>query len=118
MATVDVRTTATEQGDQSLIQVNDPRTRVPLVLGDNNFTTVTDKVTQLALRKTPSAWYIAFSFSLTLLSLLFVTLVYLLTTGVGVWGNNNTVSWGSSIIGEASCTAPNGLGVASCAISV
>ncbi len=33
-----------------------------------------------------------------LLSLLVVTLIYLFTTGVGVWGNNNTVSWGFPII--------------------
>ena len=98
MATVDANAAMAEQSDQSSSQVNDPRSRVPLVLGDNNFTTVTDTVTELALRKTPTAWYIAFSISLTLLSLLVVTLVYLLTTGVGVWGNNNTVSWGFPII--------------------
>ena len=98
MATIDVSTTTSEAVASSSRQINDPRTRVPLVLGDNNFTTVTDKVTALALRPTPRAWYVAFSISLTLLSLLLVTLVYLLTTGVGVWGNNNTVSWGFPII--------------------
>ncbi len=48
MATVD----ATTNHDQDDIarQLNDPRERVPLVLGDNNFTTVTDKVTEIALR--------------------------------------------------------------------
>lgn len=98
MATIDVNATIVTADDPSSKQGNDPRTRVPLVLGDHSFTTVTDKVTELALRKTPIAWYIAFSISLTLLSLLVVTLVYLFTTGVGVWGNNNTVSWGFPII--------------------
>ncbi|MGI9455920.1 MAG: NrfD/PsrC family molybdoenzyme membrane anchor subunit [Aeoliella sp.] len=79
-------------------QANDPRQRAPLVLGDNDFTTVTDKVTSLAFKPTPAAWYIAFAVSLTLLSLLFVSLWYLITTGVGVWGNNNTISWGFPII--------------------
>ncbi len=36
--------------------------------------------------------------SLSLLSLLIVTILYLLMTGVGVWGNNNTVSWGFPIV--------------------
>ncbi len=80
------------------VQVNDPRHRVPLVLGGHDFTTLTDLVTGLALRRAPTAWYIAFSIALTLLSVLLVTLGYLLTTGVGVWGNNNTVSWGFPII--------------------
>jgi len=97
MATFDASTMIAAPG-YSAAQVNDPRTRVPLVLGDNNFTTVTDKVTGLALRPAPIGWYIAFSVALTLLSLLLVTLVYLLTTGVGVWGNNNTISWGFPII--------------------
>ncbi len=79
-------------------QPNDPRQRAPLVLGNNDFTTVTDKVTELALRRTPTAWYVAFAVSLFLLSLLAVSLLYLFATGVGVWGNNNTVSWGFPII--------------------
>ena len=98
MATIDSSTVNADDRELLARQLNDPRERVPLVLGDNNFTTVTDKVTEIALRKTPTAWYIAFSISLSLLSLLVVTLVYLLTTGVGVWGNNNTVSWGFPII--------------------
>jgi molybdopterin-containing oxidoreductase family membrane subunit len=98
MVTIESGLKTISQASANDRQINDPRTRVPLVLGDNNFTTVTDKVTELALRRTPTAWYIAFSISLTLLSLLLVTLVYLLTTGVGVWGNNNTVSWGFPII--------------------
>ena len=79
-------------------QVNDPRLRAPLVLGDNDFASVTDKVTTLALRQTPTIWYVALAFSLVLLALLVISLAYLFTTGVGVWGNNNTVSWGFPII--------------------
>src|SRR4030095_8042438 len=77
---------------------DDPRHEQPLVLGGHDFTTLTDKVTNLALRKPPLGWYIGISISLGLLSLLGVTLVYLVTTGVGVWGNNNTVGWGFDIV--------------------
>ncbi len=80
------------------LQANHPSQRVPLVLGDNDFTTVTDTVTEIALRRTPPMWYVAMAMSLSLLSLLIVTVLYLLTTGVGVWGNNNTVSWGFPIV--------------------
>jgi len=76
----------------------DPARRAPLVLGGHDFTTLTDKVIDLTFRPTPVGWYIGFAISLSLLSLLFVTIGYLLLTGVGVWGNNNTVSWGFDIV--------------------
>ncbi len=76
---------------------SDPRVREELVLGGNTFTTVTDKVTTLALRKTPWQWYVAMFFSLNLLGLLGLTIGYLVTTGVGVWGNNNPVAWAFDI---------------------
>ncbi|MCA9183889.1 MAG: polysulfide reductase NrfD, partial [Planctomycetales bacterium] len=79
-------------------QAYDPRERAALVLGEHDFTTVTDSIADIALGKTPTMWYVAMSVSLSLLSLLVVTIGYLLLTGVGVWGNNNTVSWGFPII--------------------
>src|SRR6266511_1932647 len=77
---------------------DDPRLRTPLVLGDTDFTRVTDTVTSITLHKTPLAWYIAFLFSLSLFSLLLLTIGYLVTTGVGVWGNNQPVGWAFDII--------------------
>ncbi|MCC7409590.1 MAG: polysulfide reductase NrfD, partial [Phycisphaeraceae bacterium] len=71
--------------------------RAPLVLGGHDFTSVTDTITSLALRKPPLGWYIAFAFSLGLLGLLGITVGYLLTTGVGVWGNNIPVAWAFDI---------------------
>ncbi len=76
----------------------EPSHRAPLVLGDHDFTSVTDVVTGITLRPTPPLWYVAFSISLAMLSLLVVTTAYLFLTGVGVWGNNNTVGWGFPII--------------------
>lgn len=77
---------------------DDPRERPLLVLGGHDFTTLTDKVTALNFRKPPMAWYIGLAVSLSLLSLLLVSLGYLILTGVGVWGNNNTVGWGFDIV--------------------
>lgn len=97
MSTVSQSTTC-ETLSQFELQPNDPTRRVQLVLGDHDFTTITDVITGVALRRTPPMWYVAMAVALSLLSLLFVTVAYLLTTGVGVWGNNNTVGWGFDIV--------------------
>ncbi len=78
--------------------VDDPRVRQPLVLGGLDFNGVTETVASINERKTPLAWYIAFAFSLGLLSLLGITIGYLVTTGVGVWGNNQPVGWAFDIV--------------------
>src|SRR5688572_23573600 len=83
-------------GDDNTI--DDPRVRQPLVLGGLDFGGVTDTVASINERKTPLAWYIAFAFSLALLSLLGITIGYLVLTGVGVWGNNQPVGWAFDII--------------------
>ena len=76
---------------------DDPRRRAPLILKPD-FTSVTDTVTSISLRKTPFAWYVAFAFSLSLLGLLGICVIYLFTTGVGVWGNNQPVNWAFDIV--------------------
>ena len=74
-----------------------PGKRAPLVLG-LDFAGVTETVTAIPARKTPIAWYIAFAVSLSLLSLLGITIGYLVLTGVGVWGNNTPVNWAFDIV--------------------
>src|SRR5688572_7899141 len=78
--------------------VERPGQRAPLILGGKGFTEVTETVTRINAVKTPKAWYVAFACSLSLLSLLGITIGYLVTTGVGVWGNNQPVSWGFDIV--------------------
>jgi len=78
---------------------DDPTRRAPLVLGAADFGSVTQKVAQLAERpKPPRAWYIAFGVSLALTGLLGAMILYLFTTGVGVWGLNSPVGWAFDII--------------------
>ncbi len=96
MATV--ITTSTLAVPREDLQLYDPRERAPLVLDGHDFRSVTELVTDINLRPTPPMWYVAFAFSVSLLSMFVVTIAYLLLTGVGVWGNNNTVSWGFPII--------------------
>jgi molybdopterin-containing oxidoreductase family membrane subunit len=77
---------------------DDPRERATLVLGGRGFTSVTDAVCAVAERPTTRAWKIAFACSLSFLAILGCCLLYLFTTGVGVWGNNQPVGWAFDIV--------------------
>jgi molybdopterin-containing oxidoreductase family membrane subunit len=77
---------------------DDPRQRAPLILRGKDFTAVTETVTGITLGKPPVWWYYAFAVSLSLLCVLILTIGYLLTTGVGVWGNNQPVGWAFDIV--------------------
>jgi Ni/Fe-hydrogenase subunit HybB-like protein len=60
---------------------------------------VDDQVCDIAERpKPPKVWYLALGFSLSLLGLFAVSVYHLLTTGIGVFGNNNTVGWAFPIV--------------------
>ncbi len=77
---------------------DDPRHRAPLVLGDNDFRSVTDKVCRIVeMPKPPRAWYVAFGVSATLTAVLFAMIGYLFVRGVGVWGLKIPVAWGFDI---------------------
>ena len=75
-----------------------PGQRAPLVVGGRNFGSITDVVTGVNLKPAPLAWYLGFTAALGLLTMYVLSVLYLLTTGVGVWGNNNSVSWGFPIV--------------------
>ena len=58
------------------------------------FNQITETVADVIERpKPPKAWYVAFGIALAMLGLLAVSVYHLLTTGVGVWGNNNAIAW-------------------------
>ncbi len=77
----------------------DPRMELnpPLVQGGMNYSAVTDKISAIVEGKAPKQWWIAMSFAVPLALLLFACLGYLVTTGIGVWGNNSPVGWGWDI---------------------
>ena len=63
------------------------------------FRAVTETIANLAERpKPPKAWYIALAVSLAMLSCFVWSIYILFTTGIGVYGNNNTVGWGWPIV--------------------
>jgi molybdopterin-containing oxidoreductase family membrane subunit len=78
---------------------DDPTRRAPLVVGDNDFASVTETVCRVVeMPKTPPAWWIGFFVSVSLAGVLFAMITYLVTTGVGVWGLQTPVAWGWAIV--------------------
>ncbi len=77
----------------------DPTVRARLVVGDNDFHSVTEKVCGVVeMPKTPPLWWLAFAISSGLTLVLFAMIGYLVTTGIGVWGLQVPVSWGYAIV--------------------
>ncbi|HYG08346.1 MAG TPA: hypothetical protein VD835_00095, partial [Pyrinomonadaceae bacterium] len=71
----------------------------PVIEPGHTAATVTDKISALVLkRKTPLGWYIGFFISFSLANVLMFTIAYLVTTGIGIWGNNWPVGWAFDII--------------------
>lgn len=77
--------------------VNDPGRRPTLVLGNRDFASVTDTVCGW-METTPKWWMPAFFVSSQLAGVATLCILYLIITGVGVWGLNNPMSWGWAIV--------------------
>jgi molybdopterin-containing oxidoreductase family membrane subunit len=78
-------------GDGSLVE--DPAVRAPLVLGGKSIHDVTETVCGY-IEKGPGRWWFpAFGLCSTVAGLMPLMILYLIITGVGVWGLNNRVDW-------------------------
>ncbi|HNB58936.1 MAG TPA: polysulfide reductase NrfD [Phycisphaerales bacterium] len=83
---IDART-----GDGTLI--DDPAVRAPLVLNNRSFHDITETVCGY-VEKTPGGWWWPlFGVANMLAAIGTGMILYLLITGVGVWGLNNRVDW-------------------------
>jgi len=69
-----------------------------LVKGNHDFKDITAMVTDINMRPTPTAWYVAFGISNILMLVLLVSIAYLFWEGTGIWGLNQPVGWGWAII--------------------
>jgi molybdopterin-containing oxidoreductase family membrane subunit len=72
--------------------------RQPVVAGNHDVAWVSDKVSSLVEGKTPTWWWIAFIPAAGAASLLGIMLLYQISTGIGVWGNDHPVMWGWDIV--------------------
>ncbi len=85
-------------GDDIDNRFDDARQRAPLIVGGMTFNDVTETVCKIQEQGTTLPWLIAIMITGTLLGLFTFTVGYLVTTGVGVWGNNQPVSWAFDIV--------------------
>lgn len=76
-----------------------PTRRARLVLGQADCASVTETVCAIVeRRRPPAAWYVAFVISVAATGMFFVSIGYLIATGVGVLGNNAPVFWAWPIV--------------------
>ncbi|MBW7881822.1 MAG: polysulfide reductase NrfD, partial [Caldilineaceae bacterium] len=65
---------------------------------EHTYRSLTARITGMVLtRATPRLWFAGFALALALLALFLYAVTNLLTTGVGIWGNNVPVGWGFDI---------------------
>jgi molybdopterin-containing oxidoreductase family membrane subunit len=67
--------------------------REPLILGDKNYHDITEDVVGPIESAAPRAWYLLISIAGIIALWGLGCIVYLISTGIGVWGLNKTVGW-------------------------
>lgn len=72
--------------------------RRPIIENDRNFTWITQKVCGIVEGRTPMWWWVAFILSALVASFTAMGLIYLVSTGTGVWGLRNPTFWGWAIV--------------------
>jgi molybdopterin-containing oxidoreductase family membrane subunit len=71
----------------------------PVITPGHTFESVTETISHAVLSKrTGIGWFFGFFIAFLLLMVLNVTVVHLLLTGIGIWGNNIPVGWAFDII--------------------
>jgi molybdopterin-containing oxidoreductase family membrane subunit len=71
----------------------------PVISPGHTFESVTESISHTVLSKrTGIGWFLGFFVAFLLLMVLNVTIVKLLLTGIGIWGNNVPVGWAFDII--------------------
>ncbi|PWB73654.1 hydrogenase [candidate division GN15 bacterium] len=73
-------------------------TEPPLILGNQTFASVTEKVSALTERKTTLNWLVLISFTGSIVLVLLGSIGWLAWEGIGIWGVNIPVGWGFAII--------------------
>lgn len=69
-----------------------------LIQGNPKFGTVTQHISQIVEDKTKMGWVLLFGLSASILMLLLGAVGYLLSEGIGIWGNNQPIGWAFDIV--------------------
>jgi len=75
-----------------------PIDRPPLVENNRDYAWISDKICRIVEEKTPTWWWVCFGVAALTASFTVMGLIYLVSTGVGVWGLANPVNWGWAIV--------------------
>ncbi len=70
----------------------------PLILGQQSFHNITEKISSITENKPDKKWLLAFGMALSALMILAGSIGYLVWQGTGIWGLNNPVGWGWAIV--------------------
>jgi molybdopterin-containing oxidoreductase family membrane subunit len=87
--------------DGESVEKNQPEIRRldPVLAPGYTFASVTDKIAAVVLTRPPTlGWIFGFSVSFSLVMVLFVSIAWLFTKGVGIWGVNIPIGWGFAIV--------------------
>ncbi len=69
-----------------------------LIQGNPKFSSVTQHISQIVEDKTKMGWILLFGLSASILMMLLGAIGYLLFEGIGIWGNNQPISWAFDIV--------------------
>ena len=72
--------------------------RAVLVENNRDFKWITDKICGIVEGTTPTWWWVCFVIASFIASFTIAGLIYLVATGVGVWGHANPVNWAWDIV--------------------
>ncbi len=72
--------------------------RPPIVAPGHTTASVTDKISEVVLQRTPKWWFFGFAGAFSLLMIFLVSVTWLFIKGVGVFGINWPIGWGFDII--------------------
>ena len=75
-----------------------PLPRATLVENNRSFGWITDKICGIIEGRTPTWWWVCFITAAFIASFTVAGLIYLVATGVGVWGHANPVNWAWDIV--------------------
>ena len=71
--------------------------RDPLIVGETNYSIITEEICSPAEAAPSQAWFIGFSIALLFLGLGLFSFTYEVMNGIGSWGLNKTIGWGFDI---------------------
>jgi molybdopterin-containing oxidoreductase family membrane subunit len=72
--------------------------RRDIIENDRSFSWITQKVCGIVEGRTPTWWWVAFIMCALIASFTLMGLIYLVSTGTGVWGLRNPTFWGWAIV--------------------